>query len=125
MLKNAVSPAALRNSHRVFRFGLRQETRIRVQHPDRSRRPRNESSVRRLIGHLAATTLVFVVFVLLVWIASWTFSFVHSIHPFPNDVFKLLVKLEIILVYFDAAASGAVLLYGIGTYVLKVIRGES
>jgi hypothetical protein len=125
MLKNAVSPAVFLLAHAVFRFGPRQETRMRVQHPDLARRPHNESPIWQLVGHLVATTLVFVVFVLLVWVASWTFSFVHSIHPFPDDVFRLLVRLEIILIYVDAVTSGAVLLYGVGSYVLKVVKGES
>ena len=74
---------------------------------------------------MAATTFVFTSFVTLVWLASWGFSFLHSVHAFSDDAFQLFETLESVLIRVDAALSGVVLLRGVVQYILNVIRGES
>ena len=49
----------------------------------------------------------------------------HSVHPFPDDIFELFAKLKIVLIYLDVLVSGIVLLAGIWHYILDVLRGDS
>ena len=121
----AVSPTALLNSHAVLRSVLRPERPTRD--PSRARRRHRSpwSPALRLVGHMAATTFVFTSFIVLVWLASWAFSFLHSAHPFSEYVFHLFETLEIVLIYVDIALSGVVLLRGLWQYILNVIRSDS
>lgn len=74
---------------------------------------------------MAATAFVFASFITLVWLASWGLSFLHSIHPFSDDVFQLFEALKRALILIDAALSGVVLLRGLWQYLLSVVRGGS
>jgi hypothetical protein len=79
----------------------------------------------KLVGHMAATAFVFTSFITLVWLTSWGFSFLHSVHPFPEDVYQLFEALKRALVLIDAALSSVVLLRGLWQFFLNVVRGES
>lgn len=74
---------------------------------------------------MAATAFVFISFITLVWLASFGFSVLHSIHPFSDDVFQLFDALKHALILIDAALCGVVLLRGLWQYLLNVIRGGS
>src|SRR5688572_24044784 len=78
-----------------------------------------------LVGHMAATAFVFTSFITLVWLSSWGFSFLHSVHPFSDDTFQLFEALKRALILIDAALSGVVLLRGLWQYLVNVIRGQS
>ncbi len=80
-------------------------------------------SIVLLIGHLFCTAIVFVTLFSLGWTVSCVFNYLDSIHKFPDEIFKIVTKLEVGLVYIDAAVSGAVLLAGIGRFVRDVFEG--
>ena len=78
-------------------------------------------SILLLIGHLGATALVFVALFTLGWGVSCFFNYLDSIHKFPDEIFKLVTRLEIDLVYVDTVVGGVVLLTGIIRFVRDVI----
>lgn len=92
-----------------------------------SRKPPNPpwKSVLLLITHLAATTVVFVALITGIWLGSWIFSLMHSIHEFPREVLEPLARLKVFLVYLDILLSGIILLIAVCRYIFKVLRGES
>jgi hypothetical protein len=58
------------------------------------------------------------------WIVSCSFNYLNSIHQFPDELFDLVKKLEVGLMYVDAAVSGVVLTAGFVRFVLEVFRGN-
>jgi hypothetical protein len=121
----AVSHTALLISHLVLRSALHPERPTQDPSRDGRRHHRPWSPALRLVGHLAATAFVFISFITLVWLASWGFHFLHSVHPFSDDVFQLFEALKGVLIRLDAALSGVVLLRGLLQYLRNVIRGDS
>ncbi len=89
----------------------------------RSRESSFGYSILLLIGHLFCTAIVFVTLFGLGWIVSCVFNYLDSIHKFPEEIFNLDTKLEVGLVYIDAMVSGAVLLAGIGRFIMDVFEG--
>jgi len=77
-----------------------------------------------LIGHLAATALVFVSLFTLGWTVSFIFNYLHTVHEFPAGIFKLVAGSEIGLIYLDAIVCGVVLLAGILRYVRDVLEND-
>jgi hypothetical protein len=69
------------------------------------------------------TTLVFVALFSLGWIVSCSFNYLNTIHKFPDEIFKLVTRLEIGVVYIDAVVSGVVLTAGIIRFVIEVFEG--
>ena len=122
---SGLSHAALPQAHVFLRSLLRRDRRLLVPDSDRRRRRRHELSAVRLVAHLATTSLVFLALITLVWIVSWTFHFMHSVYPFSHEAFRLLDRLEILLVYADVVVSGIVLFFVIWNYIVKVIRGDA
>jgi hypothetical protein len=90
--------------------------------------PRSKSSfflsILVLVGHLCCTTFVLVALFSLGWIVSCIFTYLGTIHRFPDEIFALATRLEVGLVYVDALFSGIVLLSGIVRFVKDVI-GEN
>jgi hypothetical protein len=78
-------------------------------------------SILLLVGHLSCTALVFVALFSLGWIVSCVFNYLDTIHKFPDEIFKLVTRLEIGLVYVDAIVSGVVLLAGILRFVRDAV----
>ena len=74
---------------------------------------------------MAATLFVFTSFITLVWLASWVFSVLRSIHALPDDIYQVLEALEVLFIYLDAALCVVVVMRGLWQYILSVIRGES
>jgi len=122
---SAISQAALPSSQVALRSILPRRSTIHVPNPGRRQHPRHWNAALRLVGHLATTAFAFVSLITLAWIASWIFSVLHSAHPFSDDAFRFFVGLEGVLIRLDAAACGIVLLFGVGRYVLNVIKGNS
>lgn len=117
--------AALLDCHAAFRSSLRPERPTQVPDPDQRRHQDPWIPALRVVGHMAATTFIFTSFVTLVWLASWGFSFLHSVHAFSDDASQIFETLESVLIRIDAALSGVVLLRGLWQYILSVIRGHS
>ena len=70
------------------------------------------NSIRLLIGHLAATAIVFVSLFTIAWGLAALLSWFNTIHPFPVQIFAFVTKLEVVLVYVDTAFCAIVLLGG-------------
>jgi hypothetical protein len=79
-------------------------------------------SILLLIGHLCATALVFVSLFTLGWGVAVAFAFLHSVHAFPDQIFDLVSRLEIGLIYLDAAVCGVVLFAGIVRFVREILE---
>jgi hypothetical protein len=77
------------------------------------------------VGHLAATTFMFLALVTFGWCISSLFRLMESTESFSADALRVFSLLEKILIRLDAVACGIVLLFGIGSYLLKVIKGDS
>ena len=120
-----LSHTVLPRSHVFLRSLLRRDRQLLVPDTDRRRRRRHGLSVVRLVAHLATTSLVFLALITLVWIVSWAFHFMHSVYPFSDEAFRLLDRLEILLLYADVVVSGIVLFFVIWNYIVEVIRGDS
>lgn len=78
----------------------------------------------QLVGHMAVTAFVFTSFMTLVWLSSVGFSFLHSIHPFPDDMYELFEALKRALILIDAALSGVVLLRGLWQYLSTLSEAD-
>jgi hypothetical protein len=81
-------------------------------------------SILLLIGHLCATALVFISLFTLGWgvAVAVAFAFLQSVHAFPDQVFDLVSRLELGLIYLDAAVCGVVLMVGIVRFVRDVLE---
>lgn len=79
-------------------------------------------SILLLIGHLCATALVFIALFTLGWGVAVIFAFLHSVHAFPDQIFELVSRLEVGLIYLDAAVCGVVLFAGIVRFVREVLE---
>lgn len=108
----------------VFRSILPGRRTMRIPDPYRSRRPSHWSSARILVGHVVTTAFVFLSLVTVVWSVSLGFRLLQSTNPLSEDALRVFALLESILIRVDAAACGIVLLFGIGRYVLNVIKGD-
>lgn len=51
-------------------------------------------AVGSLIGHIAATAILFVAIMAATWAISWAFSYLNAIHQFPLASQKILTYLE-------------------------------
>lgn len=81
------------------------------------------NSIVLLIGHLAATALVFVSLFTFGWLVSWIFSAMNAIHPFADPVWRLVNSLEMWLTYLDLVVSGVVLLAGVVRFFRDLLEG--
>ena len=111
--------------HLCLRSFLPRNQQMRVPDSRRRRRPRYELTALELASHLALTSLLFLLLVVGVWIATWALHSLHSKYPFPDELLHLLDRLEIWLVYADGALICITLLNGMWLYVLNILRGNS
>jgi hypothetical protein len=109
----------------VLRSILRDRGPIRVPNPHRGRQPGHWSAAVTFVGHLATTAFVFLSLVTFAGGVSFVFSILKSTNLFSADALQVFGLLESVLIRLDAAACGIVLLFGIGRYVLHVIKGDS
>jgi len=70
------------------------------------------ASVIALVGHLIGTAVIFTALFSIGWAVSWILHALHEMHPFPDEIFKFVTRIEVYLVYVDATLSGIVLLAG-------------
>jgi len=67
-------------------------------------------SLLKLIGHLIGTAIIFVTFLTISWSLSALVGYLHGIHALPDAIFGLISRIEVGIVYVDAALCGIVLL---------------
>jgi hypothetical protein len=58
-------------------------------------------SVRQLIGHLLATSLIFLMLFAIAWALSWLLTCLDSLHKFPPEIFEIITRCEVWLIYGD------------------------
>lgn len=122
---SAISEMSFPIDHLCLRSLLPRNQQIRVPDSSRRRRAHHELPALRLAVHLAATSLLFLALVIAVWMTSWAFHSLQSLHPLPNEFLRLLDRLEIWLVYLDGTLICGTLLFGSGRYFLDIVRGRS
>jgi hypothetical protein len=125
MFMSAIARAAFPIGHMLFRSLLPRNQQIRVPDSGRRRRQRHELAAMRLAKHFAMTSLLFLVLVVAVWLASLIFHSLHSMYAFPGDLVQFLDRLELWLAYVDGALICGTLFIGSCCYVLDMFRGIS
>jgi hypothetical protein len=122
---NAISQSAVPAAHVLFRSIFPDRRKIRVPDPYRRRPPNHWASAQIFAGHVAATAFMFLSLVTFAWIVALVFVLLQSSNLFSPDALQVFGFLESILIRLDAGACCIVLLFGIGRYILKVMKGDS
>jgi hypothetical protein len=58
------------------------------------------------------------------WLVSVALHALHRYHPFPEEIFSFVSKIELYLVYADSVLSGIVLLAGMVRFCRQLIEVE-
>lgn len=74
-----------------------------------------------LIGHLIGTAVIFTALFTIGWLVSVTLHALHRYHPFPEEIFRFVTKIELYLVYADSVVSGIVLLAGMVRFCKQLV----
>ena len=69
-------------------------------------------SVFSLIGHLLGTAVIFVTFFCLAWGISFILSGLDALHKFPEEIYQIITRIEVWLIYADAVLCTIVLIAG-------------
>lgn len=77
-----------------------------------------------MIGHLVGTAVIFTALFSIGWLVSVALHALHKMHPFPPQIFDLVTKMEVYLVYADTVVSGIVLLAGMWRFCRDVVEVE-
>ena len=121
---SAISGNIVLIDHMLFRSLLPRNQQIRVPGSNRRRLPRFEVTALQLASHFLMTTFLFLALAIAVWIASWGFQSLQSVHQFPDELFHVLDRLEVWFVYADAALICCTLFFGCLQYIWDVLRGH-
>ncbi len=89
---------------------------------ERERRVGYWWSVMSLVGHLIGTAVIFTALFSVGWLVSVVLHALHQQHPFPDEIFRFVTKIELYLVYADAALSAVVLIAGMVHFCKKVVE---
>lgn len=81
-------------------------------------------SVLSLVGHLLGTAFIFTALFTIGWLVSVALHALHRYHPFPEEIFSFVSKIELYLVYADSVLSGIVLLAGMVRFCRQLIEVE-
>lgn len=81
-------------------------------------------SVLRLIGHLVGTAVIFASFLALAWLVAVFVHWLHALHPFPEEIYTIVTKVELVLLYVDIGLCGFVLVTGAWRFVREVTHGR-
>lgn len=81
-------------------------------------------SVVTLLGHLLGTAVIFTGLFTLGWLVSVALHALHRYHPFPDEMFRFVTRLELYLLYVDAFVSGTVLMAGTVKFCKRLIEVE-
>lgn len=92
-------------------------------HP-RLRRRSYWESVVALIAHLAGTGVIFVAFILLGWVVTYILVGLHTLHPFPEEIFRLITRIELGLIYVDAGLCAIVLFAGMAKFCRDIVGAQ-
>lgn len=73
-----------------------------------------------LIGHLFGSALIFCTFALLAWGIAVFVHALNSYHEFPVEIYAILTRIEVWLIYVDVLLSGVVLVAGTIRFVRDI-----
>ena len=93
-----------------------------VEHP--SKRKSFAESVVGLVFHLVGAAVIFVAFFAIAWVVSLSLHWLHGIHPFPDEIFWLVSRVEVWAIYADAVLCAIVLLAGSGRFCREVVEAR-
>ncbi|WP_161827840.1 hypothetical protein [Steroidobacter agaridevorans] len=91
---------------------------------ERERRVGYWWSVMSLVGHLIGTALIFTALFSVGWLVSVFLHTLHRHHPFPDEIFRFVTKIELYLVYADTALSAVILMVGMVRFCRQVLEVE-
>lgn len=91
---------------------------------ERERRVGYWWSVISLVGHLVGTAFIFTALFSIGWLVSVVLHALHRYHPFPDEIFKFVTRMELYLVYADSALSAVVLIAGMVRFCKQVVEVE-
>jgi len=75
-----------------------------------------------LVGHLIGTALIFTALFTIGWLVSVVLHALHRYHPFPDEIFKFVTKVELYLVYADSALCAVILIAGMVRFCKQVVE---
>ena len=81
-------------------------------------------SVVGLVFHLVGAAVIFVSFFTVAWCVSWLLHRLHSVHPFPDEIFWLVTRVEVWAIYADATLCAIVLLAGSLRFCIEVLEAR-
>jgi hypothetical protein len=76
------------------------------------------------MGHLLGTAVIFTALFSIGWLVSVVLHALHRYHPFPDEIFRFVTKIELYLVYADAVLSGIVLIAGMIRFCKQLVEVE-
>jgi hypothetical protein len=76
------------------------------------------------MGHLFGTAVIFTSLFSIGWLVSVALHALHRYHPFPDEMFEFVTKIELYLIYADSAFCGGVLLMGMVRFCMQVTEVE-
>ena len=80
-------------------------------------------SVQKLIGHLCAAGIIFLAFAITVWMISWSLDWLNGVHPYPKELYDLILKIEVLFTYGDIGLCIVVIAAGAGQFLGDMYRG--
>lgn len=79
-------------------------------------------SLIKLLAHIAGTAVMFVAILLVSWGLSLLVHKLNIEHPFPPDIYAVVTKIELWLVYIDVVLSGLVLIFGAWKFLIEIVE---
>jgi hypothetical protein len=76
------------------------------------------------MGHLLGTAVIFTALFTIGWLVSVVLHALHRYHPFPDEIFRFVTKIELYLVYADSLLSGIVLIAGMTRFCKQLMEVE-
>jgi hypothetical protein len=91
-------------------------------------RPKRKSfaeSVVGLVSHLLGAAVIFVAFFTIAWCVSWLLHKLHGVHPFPDEIFRLVTRVEVWAIYADAVLCAIVSLAGAARFCVEILEART
>jgi len=82
------------------------------------------ASLIRLIGHLGGTALIFLVFIALTWVISYSVNTLNAAQKFPQEVFDVISRVEMWLIYIDITLCSVVLILGTVRFCIDLLENR-
>jgi len=79
-------------------------------------------SVFQLLGHLLGTAFIYITLFAVAWIIGLASAWLNRLHPFGDDIFGFVSKVEKAILYGDTGLCGFVTLAGMWRFCKEVIK---